>query len=71
MRVEEWFRITLTSIGDAVIATDRHGKAYFSELQLPKALTGTSQADAKGGDIQEVFPIFNEVTNQRAEDPVK
>jgi PAS domain S-box-containing protein len=66
---EEWFRITLTSIGDAVIATDRHGKVTFLN-PVAETLTGVNQADARGRDIQVVFPIFNEVTHMPVADPV-
>jgi PAS domain S-box-containing protein len=67
---EEWFRVTLTSIGDAVIATDQHGKVTFLN-PVAETLTGTNQANAQGRDIREVFPIFNEITHLPAEDPVK
>jgi PAS domain S-box-containing protein len=67
---EEWFRVTLTSVGDGVIATDRHGKVTFLN-PVAEALTGTSLEKAKGESIEEVFPIFNEVTHLPAEDPVK
>jgi PAS domain S-box-containing protein len=67
---EEWFRVTLTSIGDAVIATDKHGKVTFLN-PVAETLTGTTLEKVKGKDIREVFPIFNEVTNQPVEDPVK
>jgi PAS domain S-box-containing protein len=66
---EEWFRITLTCIGDAVIATDRHGKVTFMN-PVAELLTGISLAKVKGTDIQEVFPIFNEYTEKPAENPV-
>jgi PAS domain S-box-containing protein len=66
---EEWFRITLTCIGDAVIATDRHGKVTFLN-PVAELLTGTSLAKVKGSDIQDVFPIFNEYTDKPAENPV-
>jgi PAS domain S-box-containing protein len=67
---EEWFRVTLTSIGDAVIATDRHGKVTFVN-PVAEELTGISQANAAGKQIHEIFPIFNEYTHQVAENPVK
>ncbi|MGA2650015.1 MAG: CHASE3 domain-containing protein [Terracidiphilus sp.] len=66
---EEWFRVTLTSIGDAVIATDRHGKVTFLN-PVAETLTGVSHADAQGRDIRDVFPIFNEMTLQPVADPV-
>jgi PAS domain S-box-containing protein len=67
---EEWFRITLTSIGDAVIATDRNGKVTFLN-PVAEQLTGTTSAQAEGKDIHSVFPILNEVTGKAAENPVK
>jgi PAS domain S-box-containing protein len=67
---EEWFRVTLTSIGDAVIATDEHGKVTFLNPVAEK-LTGNWLATAKGRDIKEVFPIFNEMTMNTVEDPVR
>jgi PAS domain S-box-containing protein len=67
---EEWFRVTLTSIGDAVIATDRDGKVTFMN-PVAEALTGTSQASAVGKEIQQIFPIFNEYTHKPAENPVQ
>jgi PAS domain S-box-containing protein len=67
---EEWFRVTLSSIGDAVIATDRLGKVAFLN-PAAEAITGRTISDARGKDITEVFQIFNEVTGGAAEDPVK
>jgi PAS domain S-box-containing protein len=67
---EEWFRVTLTSIGDAVIATDERGRVTFLNPVAEK-LTGTRLASAKGKEIHEVFPIFNEMTKKTVEDPVK
>jgi PAS domain S-box-containing protein len=67
---EELYRTTLTSIGDAVIATDRSGFVTFLNPVAEK-LTGLSLHDASGKSIVEVFPIFNELTGNRVEDPVK
>jgi PAS domain S-box-containing protein len=66
---EEWFRVTLTSIGDAVIATDPGGIVTFLNPVAEK-LTGIKLAQAKGRSIERVFPIFNEVTLKPAENPV-
>jgi PAS domain S-box-containing protein len=66
---EEWFRVTLTSIGDAVIATDPQGKVIFLN-PIAEALTGTRLAEVRNRPIQEVFPIFNEFTHKAAENPV-
>jgi PAS domain S-box-containing protein len=66
---EEWFRVTLTSIGDAVIATDPDGAVTFLNPVAEK-LTGIKLAQAKGRSIERVFPIFNEVTLKPVENPV-
>jgi PAS domain S-box-containing protein len=67
---EEWYRVTLTSIGDAVIATDPRGKVTFM-YSVAETLTGTALAEDVGKDIFEVFPIFNELTRQPVENPVE
>jgi PAS domain S-box-containing protein len=65
----ELFRVTLTSIDDAVIATDAEGNVTFLN-PMAEALTGTKLAYAQGRNIQNVFPIFNEFTKEPAENPV-
>ncbi len=67
---EEWFRVTLTSIGDGVIATDEHGVVTFVNPVAEK-LTGRSLGQSRERYVSEVFPIFNEVTLQPVENPVK
>jgi PAS domain S-box-containing protein len=67
---EERYRVTLTGIGDGVIATDRHGIVTFLN-PVSEKLTGTTFANAQGKPIREVFPIFNEFTHLPAEDPVE
>jgi PAS domain S-box-containing protein len=67
---EEWFRVTLSSIGDGVIATDDHGVVSFLN-PVAERLTGTSLIQAKGKKIGDVFPIFSEATNKPAENPVE
>jgi PAS domain S-box-containing protein len=58
---EEWFRATLTSLGDAVTATDELGKITHLN-PLAEQLIGAELASVNGHAIQEVFPIFNEDT---------
>ena len=67
---EEWFRVTLTSIGDAVIATDQEGAVTFLN-PVAEVLTGIDLARAKGRNILEVFPIIDEQTHKPAENPVE
>jgi len=66
---EEWFRTTLTSIGDAVIAADREGNVTFFN-PVAERLTGTESKHAVGRPIQDVFPIFNEFTGVVSDNPV-
>lgn len=68
-RSEENLRITLDSIGDAVIATDT--EAHITRMNpIAEQLTGWSLKEAKGRKIQEVFKIHNAVTKAKAENPV-
>jgi PAS domain S-box-containing protein len=69
-RSEEWFRVMLSSIGDGVIATDDQGRVSFLN-PIAEQLTGTSQAQARGMKIGEVFPIFSETTNSPVDNPVE
>jgi PAS domain S-box-containing protein len=65
----EWFRTTLASIGDVVIATDRAGRVVFLNPSAA-ALTGWAEAEALGREITEVFRIVNEHTREVIENPV-
>jgi PAS domain S-box-containing protein len=67
---EEWFRVTLTSLGDAVIATDELGNVTFIN-PVGEKLTGWNLDLARGKSIDETFPIFNEFTHQPVESPVR
>jgi PAS domain S-box-containing protein len=67
---QEWFQITLSSIGDAVIATDDHGAVMFINPEAEK-LTGWQRKEAHGLPLLSVFCIVNEDTRQPAEDPVQ
>jgi PAS domain S-box-containing protein len=66
---EEWFRVTLSSIGDAVIATDERGMVTFVN-PIAEDLIGIRLRNAQGQPIQKVFRIFNEQTRKPVENPV-
>lgn len=66
---EEWFRVTLASIGDAVIATDERGTVIFIN-PIAEDLTGIKLRQAQGQPIHKVFPIFNEQTRNPVDNPV-
>ena len=64
-----WLRVTLTSIGDAVITCDTDGRVTFLN-PVAEALTGWKSDDARELPIQRVFLLVNEDTHQPIEDPV-
>ena len=65
---EQW-RITLASIGDAVLATDRHGRVTFLN-PVAAALTGWTDAAALGQDLTAVLPMVHEDTRQVVAHPL-
>jgi PAS domain S-box-containing protein len=66
---EDRLRVTIASIGDAVIATDAHARITLLN-PVAEALTGWSSADALGRPLHDVFVIVNEETRQSAANPV-
>ena len=64
----ELLKITLASIGDAVIATDAEGRITNMNA-VAEAITGWSQADAEGQALPAVFRIVNEQTRQAVPNP--
>ena len=59
----EWFRTTLASIGDGVIATDIKGNVTFLNA-VAQSLTGWSEHDAQGRPLDAMFKIVNERTRR-------
>lgn len=66
---EEWLTTVLTSIGDAVIAADRHGRIKFMN-PVAELLTGWKIDAARDRPVDEIFRIINEETRQPVENPV-
>jgi PAS domain S-box-containing protein len=64
----EVFRVTLRSIGDAVITTDIEGRVTYVN-EVAEALTGWSHDEALGEPLERVFKIVNEVTRAPVENP--
>jgi PAS domain S-box-containing protein len=64
------FRVTLESIGDAVIATDAKGCVTYIN-PVAENLLGYSSAHAKTQTLGQVFNIVNEFTRRVAENPVE
>jgi len=69
-RSEERFRVTLSSIGDAVIATDVQGRITFMN-PIAEKVTGWIEADALGLPLDDVFVISDETTGQGVPNPVR
>ena len=65
----ELLRVTLTSIGDAVIATDGQGLITFMN-PVAETLTGWPLSLATGKQLSEVFRIVNEYSRETVDDPV-
>jgi PAS domain S-box-containing protein len=65
----EWLRVTLTSIGDAVIVTSAAGHITFMN-PVAEAVTGWRPEDAAGRPLDEVFRIVNEMSGAAVESPV-
>ncbi len=64
----EVFRVTLRSIGDAVMTTDTEGRlTYLNEVA--EDLTGWSKSEALGQPLERVFHIVNETSRQPVENP--
>ena len=66
---EKWFSTILTSIGDAVIATDEIGTVQLMN-PVAESLTGWTLEESKGKLLTEIFNIINEMTRKPVENPV-
>ena len=65
----ERLRVTLSSIGDAVITTDADGRVTMLN-PIAEQLTGWKISEALGRPLPEVFHILNEYSRQVVENPV-
>lgn len=65
----ERFAVTLASIGDGVIVTDREARVTFMNA-VAERLTGWSAAEAMDRPLDTVFRIVNELTREATESPV-
>lgn len=66
---KEYLAVTLRSIGDAVIATDRDGNITFLN-NVAEELTGWPNDQAAGKHLTKVFHISDERTGKPCEEPV-
>jgi len=63
-----WLRVTLSSIGDAVITTDTEGLVTFLN-SVAESLTGWPLQEAAGQPLDNVFRIVNQETRHTVESP--
>ena len=68
-RQKDLLKVTLLSIGDAVIITDVEGRITLMN-QVAEELTGWLLKDARGQECATVFRIKNQQTGQSVESPV-
>jgi two-component system, cell cycle sensor histidine kinase and response regulator CckA len=68
-RAHESLRTTLSSIGDAVMATDTEGRIILVN-PVAQILTGWTEEEAMGQPLTDVFTIVNETTRDAVESPV-
>lgn len=66
---KERLRITLYSIGDAVITTDQWARITFLN-PVAERLTGWSRGEAEGKPLSEIFDLVVEATGERIASPV-
>ena len=67
---QEYFRVTLRSIGDGVIASDEKGCVTFMN-PAAEAMTGWRVEEALQQPLADVFRIFNEETREPVENPAE
>ncbi|MGE5570763.1 MAG: PocR ligand-binding domain-containing protein [Rhodospirillales bacterium] len=65
----EWLRVTLTSIGDAVVATDLGGRVVFSN-PAARELIGWPEEELLGRPVGAAFQLINENTREEVDDIV-
>jgi PAS domain S-box-containing protein len=68
-RQREWLRVTLSSIGDAVLATDTAARVTFLN-PVAAALTGWTADEALGQSVASVFQAVQEGSRHTAADVV-
>ena len=67
-RQREILRVTLLSIGDAVVTTDAAAQVVALNREAER-LTGWSMTDAAGKPLERIFRIVNETTRQPVDNP--
>ncbi len=69
LQEKERLFVTIRSIGDGVITTNRSGKVVLMN-RVAEELTGWNAKDAENRALTEVFNIVNSITRKKARNPV-
>jgi PAS domain S-box-containing protein len=64
----EWLQVTIGSIGDAVISTDRFGRVRFMN-GVAESLIGWKLEETQGKPLRDVFHIQNEKSGEEIDNP--
>lgn len=64
-----WLLTTLSSIGDALLVTDVHGRVQFLN-PVAEGLTGWTSEEARNRPVKEVFQIVDQQTLEPLENPL-
>ena len=67
---QERARVTLNSIGDGVISTDKAGRVTYLN-PVAEAMTGWSREEASGRMLSDVFHVIDGDTRDRVPDPME
>jgi diguanylate cyclase (GGDEF)-like protein/PAS domain S-box-containing protein len=70
LREKERARVTLESIGDAVISTDMRGSITYMNV-VAEALTGWTREDALGRPLARIFNVVDATTREPASNPAQ
>ena len=65
----EWLSVTLSSIGDGVIATDRQGQVTLIN-SVAEMLTGNKSQEVLGKPLSDIFRIIDAATGEPLDNPV-
>lgn len=65
----EWLAVTLRSIGDGVVATDKQSRITFLN-PVAESMTGWKSEEALGKPLAEVFHLIHEQSRAPAEAPI-
>jgi PAS domain S-box-containing protein len=67
---EQWLKVTLKCIGDALIATDKNGLVAYMN-SVAESLTGWTISEARGKDLNDVMNLIDIKTRTHIQNPAQ